>query len=86
MIPIVYGNWITDLKNMTCWNAENKIIVAFRKNGGEFEGQIKDMPMEVMSKWANEPHGEWHIKESVMEAKNVFMRGYDGSKGENREG
>jgi hypothetical protein len=74
MVPVIYGNWIVDQENMTCRNTENKIIVTFQKNGGEYEGQIKDMPMELMSKWATERHGERHIKEAVIEAKEVFMR------------
>jgi hypothetical protein len=65
-----------DLENMTCRNTENKIIVTFQKNGGEFEGNIQDMPMELMSKWADERHGERRIKEAVMEAEKVFVRAY----------
>jgi len=69
-------NWKVDLENLTCWNTENHIVIAFEKKGTTLEGKIKDMPIELLEKWATEPNGERHIKTAVIEADEAFFRAY----------
>ena len=76
MITIASDKWIADLGTMTCHNVTNKIIVVFEKSGKTMAGKIKDMPMELMAKWAAEPEGEMKIQKAVMEAEEVFLRAY----------
>jgi hypothetical protein len=40
MISITNGNRITDLRNMTCRNIENQIVVAFERTGKALQGKI----------------------------------------------
>ena len=69
-------NWKVDLENLTCQNIENHMIIAFEKKGTALEGKIRDMPIELLEKWAREPNGERHIKIAVIEADEVFFRAY----------
>ena len=76
MITISDGEWIADLRAMTCRNYINNIVVVFEKKGKMPIGKIKDIPIELMEKWAALPHGENNIKNAVMEAEEVFLRAY----------
>jgi hypothetical protein len=76
MITIASREWIADLGAMVCRNIDNKIIVVFEKNGNNLSGKIKDIPMKLFSRWAAEPNGETHIKNTVKEAEEVFLRAY----------
>jgi hypothetical protein len=76
MITIANGEWITDLGAMCCWNITTNMVVAFEKSSKKLCGKIKDMLMDLFSKWAAEPHGERKIQNAVMEAEEVFLRAY----------
>ena len=76
MITITSDEWIADVGAMMCRNVSNKIIVGFERSGKTLTGKIKDMPMELMAKWAGEPEGEMKIQKAVMEAEEVFLRAY----------
>ena len=76
MDTINNSEWIADLKDMTFRNNAKKITVVFEKSDKSFAGKIRDMPMELMAEWADEPEGEKHIQNAVMEAEEVFMRAY----------
>ena len=76
MVTIASGDWIADLGSMSCRNCINKIVVTFEKNGNVLTGKIKDIPIELMEKWAAEPQGEKHIRNTVMEAEEVFLKAY----------
>ena len=78
MITISDGEWIADLGAMTCRNYVNSIVVVFEKKGKILTGKIKDMPFELVEKWAALPHGEKNIQNAVMEAEEVFLRAYFG--------
>ena len=76
MITITNGEWIADLGTMTCRNIANNIVVAFEKEGKILRGKLKDVPMELFSKWAMEPKGEMKVQKAVMDAEEVFLRAY----------
>jgi hypothetical protein len=52
------------------------MVIAFERKGTTFEGKIKDIPVELLEKWAKEPNGEKHIKTAVIEADEIFFREY----------
>jgi len=81
MAAMVYGNWIADFVALTCWNCVTKIVVSFEDNGNVLTGKIKDIPVELMGKLAAEPYGERFIKNTVMEAREIFLRAYNESGG-----
>ena len=76
MITIADGEWIADLGTMTCRNINNNIVIVFEKSGIGVNGKIKDVPMDLFTKWAADPHGERKIQQVVMEAEEVFLRAY----------
>jgi hypothetical protein len=53
--------------------------------GKAYVGKIKDMPVELMSQWAAQPHGERRIRKAVEEAEDVFLRALFESKIEDEE-
>ena len=73
MVTITNGEWIADLRAMTCRNIINNIVVEF---GKDLNGKIKDIPMSLFTKWSADPHGERNIQKAVMEAEEVFLRAY----------
>ena len=73
METITNGEWIADLRAMTCRNITNNIVLEF---GNELNGKIKDIPMCLFKKWSSEPQGERHIQKALMEAEEVFIRAY----------
>jgi hypothetical protein len=85
MVNIANGNWIADLGAMTCRNIENGAVVAFKRKGKIIEGEIKDMPIEIIERWAALPNGEERIRRMVEEAEEVFLRAWFESRIE-REG
>ena len=76
MDTTAHGEWIADFEAMTCWYIDSNIIVGFEKKGKVLFGKIKNMPLELLEQWAREPHGERHMKKTVMEAEAVFLRAY----------
>jgi len=73
---VTISDWTADLEAMTCRNNINNIVVSFEKKGKTLIGKIKDMPIELVEKWAALPHGEENIKNAVMEAEDAFLRAY----------
>jgi hypothetical protein len=65
-----------DLGNLTCYNTEYKIIIAFEKRGTALEGKIRDIPIELLEKWAKEPDGETRIRKVFIEADQIFFHAY----------
>jgi len=70
------SKWIVDLKNLTCHNPENQMVVGFEKKGNTLEGKIKDIPCELFEKWKNDPNCRTIMKKAVIEADEVFFRAY----------
>ena len=68
--------WLVDLKNMTCCNTENQILVAFRKRGPALEGEIINMPYELVEKLSTDPNREIQIRKAVIEADEAFFKAY----------
>jgi hypothetical protein len=76
MIEIANGEWIADLGAMVCRNISNKIDVEFEGEGKNVTGKIKDMPMDLFTKWAEKPDGERLIQKAVLEAEEVFLTAF----------
>ena len=76
MVHIASGKWVVDLGAMTCRNYNNNTVVGFERQGDVLIGKIKDMPLELMTQWAGEPHGERKVQQAVMDAEDVFLRSY----------
>jgi precorrin-6B methylase 2 len=74
MITITDGEWIADLGAMTCKNINTQMIVEFEKSGKTYIGKIRDIPIEIMSKWAELKHGEKLVINAIREAEEVYLR------------
>jgi len=74
MSHIVYGNWIADLVALTCWNCVTKIIVSFENEGNSLTGKIKEMPADLLEKWAFDPQCRRFVHNTLTEAKEAFQR------------
>jgi len=77
MATMVYGNWIADFATLACWNCVTKINVSFEDNGNTMTGKIKDIPVEMMEKLAAEPHAARFIENTIIEAREIFLRAYN---------
>jgi len=76
MVTTANGEWVTDLVKMTCMNTTNNIVILFRKINGSLIGEIKNLPMKIVNKWATEGQGDTNIKNIVIEAEIVFLNAY----------
>jgi hypothetical protein len=70
------GEWVTDVEKMTCRNKTNNIVILFKKINGSLIGEIKTLPMKVVSKWAAEGLGNKRIKNAATEAQVIFFKAY----------
>jgi hypothetical protein len=69
-------NWLVDLGNLTCYNTEYKIIIAFEKRGTALVGKIRDIPIDLAEKWAKEPDGQRLVRKAFIEADEIFFHAY----------
>ena len=76
MVTIPNNEWVADLEAMTCRNFANEIIVALEKKGKGFAGKIKDIPIEILEKWAGSLDGPRLMQKTVLEAEEAFMQAY----------
>ena len=76
MITITTGEWVADLRAMTCRNCATDIIVTFETHGKAVMGKIKDMPMELLEQWAEQVNGHLLLQKTVHEAEDAFFRAY----------
>jgi hypothetical protein len=76
MLTKTNDNWFADLQNMTCCNVENQMVIAFEKRGTALMGRIKNIPIELLEKWAADPDGNKYIRKAVIEADEVFFKAY----------
>jgi hypothetical protein len=53
-------------------NIEKRIAMMFHKKGKTFERKLRDMPVELLEKWAALPQGGRCIRQAVEEAEAVF--------------
>ncbi|MDR0473397.1 MAG: hypothetical protein LBH43_06985 [Treponema sp.] len=79
MITAANGEWITDTVNMTCRNTTNNIVVVFEKFESNLVGKIKNIPLELVKKWTAEKRGDRNIRNTVMEAEEIFLKAYSES-------
>jgi len=74
------GEWVADLIKMTCWNRKNNVVLLFKKINGNLIGEVKNLPVKIVNKWAAEGQGEKKIKKTVTEAEIIFLKAYYGQK------
>jgi hypothetical protein len=86
VVTIASGGWIADIRVKACTNYIKKIVVTFEKRGNAYLGKVKDMPIELMSRWTAKPDGERHLIRAVEEAKGVFIRALAETSVENKMG
>ena len=68
--------WHVDLKNLTCRNIENHMVITFEKKGAALASKVMDLPLDLVQKWAIDPDGKKHLKKAVIEADEVFFKEY----------
>jgi hypothetical protein len=76
MVYLAYGQWIADLRTMTCRNYVWNITVAFEKQGDALIGEISEMPNNPNRKWIFSPIGDKIRKKIIKEAEEVFLKAY----------
>jgi len=74
MIDVMGWSWIVDTDKMTCRNVENEVTVKIEKNGDNFKGMIKDMPIGLFSEIARYRDGEKIIEEIVKTAEKEYLK------------
>jgi len=85
MFTLTYGEWVADLRDMTCRNVNTGLVVEFHKSGATHTGKMKDIPFGLMRQWAKTECGELFIKKAVMEAEKVFLKAFIESGMEKKE-
>ena len=78
------GEWVADLITMTCRNVSNNIIIVFENLEGSLIGKIKNIPIELVNKWAAQKNVEKNINDAVREAEDFFLKAYYESVNETR--
>ena len=74
MIDILGWNWVVNTDEMTCRNVENEVTIKIEKNGDNFRGMIKDMPLGLFSEIAKRRDGERIIEDIVKTAEEEYLR------------
>jgi len=72
MVINANNEWVADMKKMTCRNTRNNIVILFKRINGNIIGEIKNLPMKIVIKWATEGQGNKRIKNTVTEAELFF--------------
>jgi hypothetical protein len=77
MIYFASGEWMADLKAMTCRNMTWNITVSFEKQGEAFIGTISDMPDNLSRRWMSAKSGNLVREKLIKEAQEVFLMAYN---------
>jgi len=78
MMDIPGWNWVVNTDEMTCKNVENEVTIKMEKNGNNFKGIIRYMPMDLFSEIAKYRDGERIIEEIVRTAEEEYLRAGSG--------
>jgi hypothetical protein len=76
MISKAKGEWIVDLRAMTCQNNVSKIVVVFEKEGESILAKINYIPLVTLRTWELTREGSDNIRKVIMEAEDVFLKAY----------
>ena len=76
MDVIIQGEWVADLKAMTCWNMKNGIIIHFKRKGHSLTGEIKHLPVELLQHHDDVPNNYEFIQKMRAEAEDIFLMYY----------
>ena len=74
MIDVGQWNWIVDINEMTCKNAENEVTIKMKLEGGRLRGTISDMPVGLFSEIARYGDGEKIIEQIVKTAEEEYLK------------
>jgi len=70
------GNWVADLRTLSCRNSTNNITISFEKIEGNLRPKIREMPIEMLKKWVIDPEYVRYIRKTVKEAEDFFTKAY----------
>jgi hypothetical protein len=76
MVYFAYGQWIADLRTMTCRNFVWNITVTFEKQGDALIGEISYMPDNSNRKWIFSPIADRIRRKIIKDAEEVFLKAY----------
>jgi hypothetical protein len=68
--------WFVDLKNFTCRNTENQIVIGFEKQGSALRGKIKEIPLALTNTWVQKSDIDKVIRKALIEADEAFFKAY----------
>jgi len=74
MIDVSGWSWVVDTDEMTCRNAENKVIIKMEKEGEKLRGKLQDMPIALFAKIAGYGDGERIIEKIVKTAEAEYLK------------
>jgi len=80
MMDIPGWNWVVDTDEMTCKNVENEVTIKMEKNGDNFKGMIRNMPMGLFFEIARNSDGERIIEDIVKTAEEEYLRAGSGER------
>jgi len=80
VMNIMGWNWVVDTDEMTCRNIENAVTIKMERNGNNFKGIIRDMPIGLFSEIAKYRDGGNIIEEIVKTAEEEYLRAGSGEK------
>jgi hypothetical protein len=80
MMDIPGWNWVVDTDEMTCKNVENEVTIKMEKNGDNFKGMLRDMPIGLFSEIAKYRDGERIIEDIVKTAVEEYLRAGSGER------
>jgi hypothetical protein len=80
MIDVLGWSWVVNTDEMTCRNVENKVTIKIEKNGDNFRGMIRDMPIGLFSEIAKYRDGERIIEDIVKTAEEEYLRAGSGER------
>ena len=78
--------WLVDLKNFTCYNTENQIVISFEKKGNSFQGKIKEIPLVLLDTWTQNSDINKLFRKAFIEADEAFFKAYFANEIEKKNG
>jgi len=76
MVTTENTEWVVDVVTMTCRNTTNNIVVLFEKLGETLTAKFINLPLDLINKWTVEKKGEINIRNSLLEAEEIFTKVY----------
>ena len=78
MIDVTEWTWAFNNTLIVCRYVEDNIVINIEKRGNSRMERLKDIPIELLKRIAEQEHGEKIIKKLVRKAEDDFFRAYLG--------